>query len=80
MLPNPIFASELRPHGIPPEQVVFSRGLTLQPQPIFVVGICHREALRERHVVDRDNHGGEDSFAPSKVVRSGMGTTSMGRT
>ena len=64
MLPNPIFASELRPHGIPPEQVVFSRGLTLQPQPIFAAGICHRDVARERLVVDRDNHGGVDSLAP----------------
>jgi hypothetical protein len=80
MLPNPIFASKLHPHGIPPEQVVFSRDLTLQPQPIFAVGICHHEVPHERHVVDRDNHGSEDSFAPSKVVRSRMGTTSMGRT
>jgi hypothetical protein len=59
MLPNPIFASRLHPQGIPPEQVVFSRRLTLQPQPIFVVGICRREAPHQRHVVGCDNHGGE---------------------
>jgi len=64
MLPNPIFASELRPPGIPPEQVVFSRGLTLQPQPIFAAGICHRDVPRERHVVDCDNHDSEYFLAP----------------
>jgi hypothetical protein len=80
MLPNPIFAFELHPHGIPPEQVVFSRGLTLQPQTIFVVGICHLEVPREGHVVDRDNHCGEYYLAPSRVVRSRIGTTSMERT
>jgi hypothetical protein len=64
MLPNPIFASELRPPGIPPEQVVFSRGLTLLPQPIFAAGISHRDVPREGHVVGRDNHGGEGFLSP----------------
>ncbi len=79
MLPNPIFASELRPPGIPPELVLLSRGLTLPPQPIFAVGTCHRDVPREGHVVDRDNHGSDVSFAP-RVVRSRIGTTSMERT
>jgi hypothetical protein len=78
--PRAGFASELRPGKIPPEQVVFSKGLTLLPQPIFAVGICHRDVPREGHVVDRDNHGSEDSLAPSRVVRSRIGTTSMERT
>ena len=64
MLPNPIFASELRPPGIPPELVLLSRGLTLPPQPIFAAGICHRDVPREGHVVDRDNQCGEDFLAP----------------
>jgi hypothetical protein len=59
MLPNPIFASELHPHGIPPEQVVSSRGLTLQPQPIFATGICHRDAPRERHVSGQHTTSGQ---------------------
>jgi hypothetical protein len=42
MPPNPIFTSDLRPLEIPTERV-FSRGLTLPPQAIFAVGVCHRE-------------------------------------
>jgi hypothetical protein len=46
-----------------PRQCRSQRGLTLQPQPIFATGICHREVPREGHVVDCDNRIGED-FPP----------------
>jgi hypothetical protein len=61
--PRAIFACKLRPLGIPPEQVLYSKGLTFSPQAIFAVGIGHREIPRERHVVGHGSHGGED-FPP----------------
>jgi hypothetical protein len=79
MLPNPVFASELPPGKIPPEQVVFSWGLTLQPLPIFAAGIYRRDVPREGHVVDCDNHCGEYFLAPSRVVRSRIGMPSPER-
>jgi len=46
--PRATFASELYPPGIPPQLVVIPRGLTLQLQPVLVVGIGNREIPRER--------------------------------
>ena len=43
--PRAIFASKLRPLEIPPEQALFSMGLTLPPPPIFAVGTGQRETL-----------------------------------
>jgi hypothetical protein len=48
-----------------PEQVLFSSGLTLPPQPIFVVGIGHRKVPHEGHVVGHGNHGGESFLPPN---------------
>ena len=63
--PKAIFASEVRPLGIPPSQALPSMDLTLPPQPIFEVGICHHEIPCEREVVVRGNHGGEGCLPPN---------------